>query len=192
MADPRQPDEVRDRVLATARQLFNHQGINATGVDLLSERAGVSKRTLYQRFRTKDDLIAAYLTQETECFLEDLLPPDDSGKPPAERIVSVFSAVREKSQDPDFQGCPVLNTTAEIRDPAHPARVVGLTYKQCLQQFFADEARAADATDPDQLSEQLVMLFDGAMSYSAVRGTPIPHSIEVAVRTLVDAAIPPA
>ncbi|GIF72422.1 TetR/AcrR family transcriptional regulator [Asanoa siamensis] len=183
-------DEVRERVLASARRLFYGNGINVTGVDRLSEDAGVSKRTLYQRFRTKDELITAYLRQQTESLDADLMPAADSPEPPVARIRAVFTNVRKLSHSDEFQGCPVLNTTAEIHDPAHSARAVALTYKQSVQDYFAAQARLAGATDPDLLAVQLTMLLDGAMSYAAVRGGPIPESVEATVGTLLDAQLP--
>nr|WP_062335965.1 TetR/AcrR family transcriptional regulator [Herbidospora sakaeratensis] len=190
MAETIPSDDVRDRVLTSARRLFNGRGINVTGVDLLSETAGVSKRSLYQRFRTKDDLIEAYLAEEMGCVLADLLPPADAGLSPAGRIMAVFETARRLSEVDDYPGCPVLNAAAEIRDPAHPVRVAAVTYKKRMQAHFEAEAALAGAADPGQLGEQLMMLFDGAMTYASVRKVPMPASLLTAVRTLLDAQLP--
>jgi len=180
-------DGVRERVLEAACELFAARGINSTGVDLVSEVAGVSKRSLYQRFPSKDHLIAAYLPRATDRFLDGLIPAEDSGLSPAECLVEVFAATREKSHAPDFRGCPVLNATAEIVDVEHPMRGVAVSYKDMMHGYFTARAEAAGAADPGLLAEQLVMLFDGAMAFSSVRGLPVPESVLVTVRTLLAA-----
>lgn len=180
-------DAVREHVLEAACKLFSSRGINNTGVDLVSETAGVSKRSLYQRFPSKDHLIAAYLPRATDRFLADLIPLADSGLSPAEVILEVFAAAQRKSHEPDFRGCPVLNATAEITDVQHPMRDIAVSYKKRMQSYFTQQAEAADATDPALLAEQLVMLFDGAMTYASVRNEPLPDSIRITVRTLLTA-----
>ncbi|WP_329138699.1 TetR/AcrR family transcriptional regulator [Streptomyces sp. NBC_01476] len=180
-------DKVRDRVLDAACELFAARGINTTGVDLIAEVAGVSKRSLYQRFASKDDLIAAYLPVATDRFLNDLIPPADAGLSPVESILRVFTASQRASLDPGFGGCPVLNASAEIRDATHPLRSAAVAYKDRLQEWFAAHAEAAGATDPVLLAEQLAILFDGAMSYTSVRARPIPDSVYVTARALLTA-----
>ncbi|MFD3452464.1 TetR/AcrR family transcriptional regulator [Streptomyces sp. NPDC058691] len=185
--DTKAPDAVRERVLAAACDLFTTRGINTTGVDLVSESAGVSKRSLYQRFPSKDHLIAAYLPLATDRFMAGLIPPEDSGLSPAEKMIEVFAAARRASGEPGFRGCPVLNAAAEIPDTAHPMRGVALSYKERLQEYFTEQARAAGAAEPALLAEQLAMFFDGAMSYASVRNEPLPDTVTTTVRTLLAA-----
>ncbi|WP_204041157.1 TetR/AcrR family transcriptional regulator [Acrocarpospora phusangensis] len=180
-------DAVRERVLEAACKLFAGRGINATGVDLVSETAGVSKRSLYQRFPSKDHLIAAYLPRATDRFLADLIPSEDQGLSPVESILEVFSATCRKSAEPDFRGCPVLNAAAEITDTGHPMREIATSYKERMEGYFTRQAEAAGAADPALLAVQLTMLFDGAMSYAAVRNEPLPDTVDVTVRTLLAA-----
>ncbi|PRY43403.1 TetR/AcrR family transcriptional regulator [Umezawaea tangerina] len=180
-------DGVRERVLEAACELFANRGINSTGVDLVSEVAGVSKRSLYQRFPSKDHLIAAYLPRATDRFLDGLVPAEDSGLSAAGRILEVFAATQRKSHQPDFRGCPVLNATAEIPDVGHPMRGIAVSYKDRLQGYFRAQAEAAGAADPELLAEQLAMVFDGAMSYGSVRDQPLPDSVHATARTLLAA-----
>ncbi|MEU8378071.1 TetR/AcrR family transcriptional regulator [Streptosporangium sp. NPDC048865] len=180
-------DAVRERVLEAACRLFAGRGINTTGVDLVSEAAGVSKRSLYQRFPSKDHLIAAYLPRATERFLDGVIPPEDSGLSPAARILEVFAATQRKSHEPGFRGCPVLNATAEISDMEHPVRDIAVGYKEQLTTYFTRQAEAAGAAAPALLAEQLTMVFDGAMAYASVRGKSVPDSVHVTVRTLLSA-----
>ncbi|MFJ5223109.1 TetR/AcrR family transcriptional regulator [Streptomyces sp. NPDC088400] len=178
-------DSVRERVLEAACELFSSRGINSTGVDLVSEVAGVSKRSLYQRFPSKDHLIAAYLPRATDRFLEGLIIPDeDCDRSPVEKIVEFFAAAQRKSREPDFRGCPVLNAAAEISDPEHPMRKIAVSYKDRMQSYFVQEARLSGAAEPTLLAEQLGVLFDGAMAYGSVRNQPFPDSVLTTVRIL--------
>ncbi|MFE4628375.1 TetR/AcrR family transcriptional regulator [Streptomyces mirabilis] len=180
-------DGVRERVLEAACELFSSRGINSTGVDLVSEAAGVSKRSLYQRFPSKDHLIAEYLPRATERFLEGLIPAADSGLLPTENILAVFSATQRKSGSRDFHGCPALKAAAEISDPEHPVRGIAVSYKEALLGYFTQQAQAANAVDPCLLAEQLAVVFDGALSYSSVRNQSFPDSVLITVRTLLSA-----
>ncbi|GAA3889169.1 TetR/AcrR family transcriptional regulator [Streptomyces lannensis] len=180
-------DSVRERVLAAACDLFTTRGINTTGVDLIAAAAGVSKRSLYQRYASKDDLIAAYLPVATDKFLDLVLPPAEACASPADAILEVFAASQRAAAEPGFRGCPVLNASAEICDPAHPVRAAAVAYKDQLHAYFATYAEAAGAENPALLAEQLVMLFDGAMTHTTVRGVPFPDSVHTTARMLIGA-----
>jgi AcrR family transcriptional regulator len=181
------PDMVRERILKTAGELFYTEGINATGVDRISEAAGVSKRSLYQRFTGKDELVATYLTVVGDAVMDRYLPAEDDGTTPRDRVLAVFATMRGSSAEPHFRGCLVLNAAAELPDPGHPARTVTLEQKLRLHGFFARQVALMGAADPESLADQLVMLFDGGMSYALVRGTTVPESVRTAVEILLDA-----
>ena len=51
----------RKRIVDAATKLFYAEGIGRVSVDAVAEKAGLTKRTLYYHFKSKDDLIAAYL-----------------------------------------------------------------------------------------------------------------------------------
>ncbi|MEO3809271.1 TetR/AcrR family transcriptional regulator [Sphaerisporangium sp. B11E5] len=180
-------DMVRERILKTAGELFYAGGIGATGVDRISEAAGVSKRSLYQRFGSKDELVTEYLTIDGTAVADRLLPPEDDGAAPRDRVLAVFETLRDGSRRPGFRGCLVLNAAAELPDPAHPARAVALDHKLRVRAFFARQVTAMGAADPEALADQLLMLFDGAMSYSLVRAAAVPESAVTAARVLLDA-----
>jgi AcrR family transcriptional regulator len=184
------PDKVRERILKTACELFYSRGINATGVDKISEAAGVSKRSLYQRFGAKDQLVAAYLNTIGSETTDSYLPAEADDESPRGRILAVFSTLRAESQEPGFRGCPLVNAAAELPDSAHPGRAVAVEYKMQVQDFFGRQAALAGARDPESLAEQLLMLFDGAMAYALVRATPIPDSTCTAAQALIESQLP--
>src|SRR3982751_1275625 len=138
----------RERILSASRQLFRDQGINGTGMDQLCAVAEVSKRTLYQHFTGKDELIAECLRR----FDPEILPEvfDRTDLTPRERLLAAF--------DIRTPLCPFIAAAVEIPDPGHPARVLARDYKKAFAARFADTAREAGAADPEQLGEQLAVL----------------------------------
>jgi AcrR family transcriptional regulator len=112
----------RQRLLDAAADLFYRQGIGAVGVDLVSKAAGVSKRTLYQQFGSKDQLVAQSLDAHGMDILGLYLPAGGSDVPPREQILAIFDGLGRWTASDAFRGCPFVNTATELADPGHPAR----------------------------------------------------------------------
>ncbi|WP_022887354.1 TetR/AcrR family transcriptional regulator [Glaciibacter superstes] len=172
----------RERILSASQQLFRDQGINGTGMDQLSAVAGVSKRTLYQHFTGKDELIAECLRR----FDPEILPEvfESTDLTPRERLLAVF--------DIHAPLCPFIAAAVEIPDPGHEARVYARNYKEGFAARFADTAREAGATNPEQLGEQLALLLDGASARSRVLNADIFATAAAIAVVLIDNAIPTA
>src|SRR4051812_1589814 len=114
----------RRRVLDTARALFYAEGIRAVGVDRIIAEAGVAKATFYNHFPTKDELVCAYLAEqsrEQRGAAERLRPLDVPGP---EKILRLFDTLGELACGPGFRGCSFVNAAAEYPDAAHPVRAV--------------------------------------------------------------------
>jgi len=141
----------RERIVSAAQQLFRDQGINSTGIDQLCAVAGVSKRTLYQHFTGKDELIAECLRR----FDPDILPEvfDSTDLTPRERLLAAF--------DVHAPLCPFIAAAVEIPDPGHSARLYARDYKKAFAARLTDTAREAGVANPEQLGEQLALLLDG-------------------------------
>ena len=170
----------RERILSASRQLFRDQGINSTGMDQLCTAAGVSKRTLYQHFAGKDELIAENLRR----FDPDILPElfDRADLAPRERLLAVF--------DIHAPLCPFIRAAVEIQDPDHPARLFARDYKQAFAARLTQAAREAGADDPEQLGEQLALLLDGASARSRVLDTDTFATAAAIAVVLINHAIP--
>jgi AcrR family transcriptional regulator len=177
----------RRKLLDVAAALFYREGIGATGVDRVSAEAGVSKRSLYQHFASKDELVAAALADFGPAILERYVPIDDDAASPRQKILSVFDALGRWSRAPDFRGCPFLNVSTELADPHHPARAVARDYKLRLLRYFTRQARIGHANRPKALAEQLLMVFDGAISWAVMNCSPVPDSARAAAELLLNA-----
>src|SRR4051812_27395813 len=103
----------RDRLIAAAERLFYAEGIHAVGVDRLCAEAEVSKRSLYQHFAGKDEVVIAMLQTQAAKSAAAFAPSDRS---PRERILAIFEALDHEADSPDFRGCPFLGAATELKD----------------------------------------------------------------------------
>ena len=156
-------DEVRERILRTASALFYHRGVRAVGVDLVIEEAGVAKTSLYRYFRTKDDLVAAFLAREDQDFWSCWERVATlHGADAAAELDAHLDWIAERLGRPNYRGCPQLNVAAEFPDRDHPARRVAAAHKQELRRRLRGIAERLRAKRPDELAGQLSLLINGA------------------------------
>ncbi|QPI61698.1 TetR/AcrR family transcriptional regulator [Streptomyces malaysiensis subsp. malaysiensis] len=149
------------RVLDTAAELFYGQGINAVGVDLIAKRAGVTKKTLYDRFGSKETLVAAYLRERDERW-RAWLTAEVEKSPPADRALATFDALAEWVRRENPRGCGFVNAAAELPDAAHPARQVIADQKHWLRGYLRELCEQAGVATPDELADELLLLHEGA------------------------------
>jgi AcrR family transcriptional regulator len=163
----------RDRILATARELYFRRGINVTGVAELCAAAHVSKRTLYQHFASKDDVVAAYLTA---------VAADPSYGPnvvlrradlaPRARLLELYSTLTAGPRP--LRGCPFVNAGVELSDPDHPGHQVAAAYKREFADRLAALAREAGARGSERVGRRLALLYDGAAAQVTLHDDPEP------------------
>ncbi|MET9499130.1 TetR/AcrR family transcriptional regulator [Streptomyces sp. NPDC006552] len=164
--DPDRPDltPAARRVLETASRLFYERGIHAVGVDLIAAEAGVTKKTLYDRFGSKEQIVVAYLATRDARWRAFLAGHHDpAALSPVERVLAVFDASQEWMASNSGKGCSMVNAHAEISDPAHPASAVISGQKQWMLELFT---RLAGDVAPDaarELGRSLMMLHEGAL-----------------------------
>ena len=163
--------------METASDLFYREGIRAVGVDTVSERAGVSKRTLYNRFGGKDGLVAEYLRRRDEGWKAYLRGATEAVVEPKEKLLAVFEAYEEWLVGEDFRGCAFANAAAEIPDPGHPARVVARRHKEGVRDHLAALAEDAGFDEPGALAERLLILLEGATATAAMRCSADPLEV---------------
>lgn len=188
------PDQagVRERILATASELFYREGARAVGVDLVVERSGVAKTSLYRHFPTKDDLIAAFLERQDERFWRRW--DDDSQRlqaDPAAELAAHLARIGSVIAGADYRGCPQLNTAIEFPAPGHPARAVALAHKQALRQRLRRITTRLGVREPDELADQLALVIDGAfVDGQLLGGAEAAATLTSTARALVAAASP--
>lgn len=155
---------VRDQILDTASELFYQRGVHAVGVDVIIAEAGVAKSSLYRHFRSKDDLIAAYVKSQDEAFWRQwdhisALHHDDR-----ETLIALVTWIGQKIASPGYRGCPQLNIVAEFPDPAHPAREVATHHKNELRRRLRELTTGLDVAPRHIAADQIWLLIDGAFA----------------------------
>lgn len=177
-----QKPSMQERILQTAEALFYGEGIRATGVDTIAAKAGISKRTLYNHFPSKDALIAAYLKRG---FHEQR----PSERPPLEQILRTFDRLETNFASKEFRGCRFVNAVAELGDDDRAARKIAIAFKESRRLWFRDRLVALGVQDADALAMQLALLVDGAIAGAMVRGDPsVARAAASAARVLIAGA----
>jgi AcrR family transcriptional regulator len=161
--------DVRERILETASGLFYREGVRAVGVDLVVAAAGVAKTSLYRHFRTKDDLIAAFLKREDEDFWRTWDEVAGAHRDdPAGELQAHMDWIGERVGRPNYRGCPQLNVAAEFPQAEHPARQVATAHKLELRRRLFDIAERLGVARAEILAGQLAVLVNGAFVSSPI------------------------
>jgi AcrR family transcriptional regulator len=155
-----------ERIMAAADRLFYRKGIRAVGVDTVAAEAGISKRSLYDTFPSKDALVAAYLRQRIQ-------PLPASDQPAAAQVLALFDQLHGRFAKGDFRGCPFVNAVTELAEDCETARAIALGYKEERRRHIASLLVQAGASSPDALASQIALLFEGAIASMLVRQDPV-------------------
>jgi AcrR family transcriptional regulator len=162
-APPKGEVSARERILATASDLFYREGIRAIGVDTVVEQSGVSKTSLYRVFDSKDALISAFAAEKDRLFWAWW---DDVEKKHAEDpralLDALLSGIAKRIAHPAFRGCPFLNLVAEFPDDSHPGRVIARDNKDEMRARLATIAIRLGVDDPNRTASQIALLINGA------------------------------
>ncbi|MFE2449504.1 TetR/AcrR family transcriptional regulator [Streptomyces melanosporofaciens] len=177
------------RIVAAAEELFYNRGITAVGVDLIAKHSGVTKRTLYNQFGSKDHLVATYLTERDQRWRSLVRAAVDASDTPAEAVTAPFEALRTWSET-NTRGCAFINALAELPDSSHPAHRIAANQKLWLLNLFKELATTAGCSHPATLATQLLVLHEGAVATQPLSLDSLPESTDLA-RALVQTGTSP-
>lgn len=192
---PKTSDPTKDRILDAANQLFYAEGIRSVSVEAIAEKAQLTKRTLYYHFRTKDDLVAAYLESRDQpnlaLFARWL---DEAGGSIAEKVEAIFIQLAKAAKHKKWKGCGFLRTAAELANmPGHPAIRIGSAHKKKFETWLTGTLETSNLPDSALLARQIVLLMDGAFAIMLVhRDTAYIEAAGKAAASLVNANLKPA
>ncbi len=164
----------KDRILDAANRLFYGEGIRAVSVDAIAEKAGITKRTLYYHFKSKDDLIEAYLVSRDQPNLALYRKwfEETEGELP-DKVEAIFAELARSARHPKWKGCGFLRTAAELANmPGHPAMKVGAAHKKKFEAWLGEEFKDLEVQSPEDLARHIVLLMDGAFSTVLVHRDP--------------------
>jgi AcrR family transcriptional regulator len=182
MANPTIKPTMKERILETADRLFYLKGIRAIGVDTIAAEIGISKRTLYNHFPSKDALISAYLERR-------FVQPRPSDKSPVEQILGTFDSLERRFSAKDFRGCPFVNAVAEVGPESKSVRRIAVAFKESRRLWFRDLLMQLGVSNAEALATQLVLLVDGSIAQDLVRDDPaMARAAKEAARVLLSNA----
>lgn len=186
------PISAKERILTAANKLFYSEGIRAVSLDNIAEKAGITKKTVYYHFKSKDDLIAAYLESRDQPNLALYRKWfDETDGPLPEKVGAIFDQIAQSARHPKWKGCGFLRTAAELANmPGHPAMKVGAAHKKKFEIWLAEEFAGTGLQGADRLARHMVLLLDGAFSTILVhRDAAYAEAAGDAARALVQAKL---
>ncbi|TDD83718.1 TetR/AcrR family transcriptional regulator [Actinomadura rubrisoli] len=172
------------KVLHVASELFYERGIGSVGMELIAAEAGVTKKTVYDRFGSKDALILAYLRARDErwrAFMEGRLASVQDAR---ERVLASFDALGDWMASEGGRGCSMVNACAELPAPVHPVHQVAAEQKAWVRDLYAG---LVGENAPDALADQLLILHEGAVVAFSVAGV---RDAAALARAAADAILP--
>ena len=164
----------RERLLEAAATRFYDRGITATWIDTIIAEAGVAKKSLYNNFASKADLVDAYIEERHQEWLELHAVRAAAASTAADRVLAVFDAYLDHANGAyefGFRGCGLLNAAAELPSGA-PGRAAVRRHKEHVERILADDLGAL--TDPDtarETAEHFSFLLEGAVARAGLEGT---------------------
>ena len=182
----------RDQLIQTALELFAKNGIHATGVDSIVEQSGVTKKTLYAHFHSKEELVMAALRHYDGLARNEFIRRvENGGKTPRARLLAVFDVAQQWFNQNNFYGCLFINTIGEYSGNDTPIRQICKEYKKLVKGYIHSLCEQAGAKDPQGLAEELALLLEGATVTAQVSQNPKTAKIaKRAANVLIDKAIP--
>lgn len=181
----------RAQLVEAALRLFEADGCHSTGIDRILEEAGVAKMTLYNHFKSKDDLILAALRLRDERFRHWLATRvDELADSPREKLLAVFDAADENFRRDTFNGCLFARASGEYADPEHPVRAAAKEHCRLMHRYLTGLATDAGAHDPEGLASAMMLLYTGAAAAAQMNACASAAGVaRDAARMIIDASI---
>ncbi|MDT5167453.1 MAG: hypothetical protein QOD02_768 [Mycobacterium sp.] len=178
----------RQRLLDAADELFYREGVHRVPIDRVIEKAGVPADTLLEAFGSADELIRTYLRARHTRLQDAVTRALPRYRTPRDRLLGVFEIQGQSFVEPGYRGCALVTASAEAL-PGEVVMEVATEYRDWVNNLFLDLAFAAEVLHPEELAEQLVVLFDGAAVSAWMDSRPSTVNTSRAIaEALIDAA----
>lgn len=167
------PCSLMERLLLATEELIYTDGIHATGIDAIVRRSGVSRKTIYASFQSKNELVAAALAARDDRWMQWFSTKvEEAGSTPRERLLGMFHVLQIWFASEKFRGCAFLNAAAEITSSDDPIRQIARFHKERLLAYVQSLAEGCGTEKSRVLARQLLLLIDGAISVALVGSCP--------------------
>ena len=157
--------DARERLLTAAYELFSREGVQAVGVDAIIERSGVARQTMYRHFKSKQDLVLAFLERREDVWTRGWLEAETARRTddPAGQLLAIFDVFDEWFRRPDFEGCSFINVMLEHPDENHPLHIAAAQYLTRIREFLKQLARGAGIKRAEPFARQWHILMKGSI-----------------------------
>ncbi len=190
---PRNRGETRRQILDRSYELFYQQGFNRIGVDEIAAAARITKRTLYNHFASKDELLAAALDDQQALALERFRRWGDSlvGSP-GEVVEQIFVGLAQWASKPRWAGAGFTRLAMELADlKGHPARAIARRHKAALEAWLGERLARDGVAEADVRAREIALLLEGATTLILIHGdVGYALSAGAAARRLVEVRPP--
>jgi AcrR family transcriptional regulator len=186
----------RERLLEAADRLFYTEGIHSVGIDRVLDESGVAKGSLYYNFSGKDELVRTYLQNRHALWAARIDTVLTGATTPSAKILAVYDALAVLFAEPDFRGCAFINAAAEAA-PGSAEELATKDFRIWLYALFATHVTEAGYREVDRLTQQLVLLYDGAnisaqLDHSPAAAAAAHDAAADLLQAAVRSAAPPA
>lgn len=188
---PKSGELTRAKLLEAASVLVAEESLANLSIENIADRAGVSRRTFFQHFPSKDHLLAAVVEYSRPTYLDRYRTwADECGADATidQRIASIFENITQAAQNPNWKGCCFIRMAAELGSlQGHPVHVLVAAANQDMEKWLEKELAMEGYETPDSLARQLVVLINGLLMMQLVtHSTEYGHDIGGLVRNLLD------
>lgn len=185
------PSPTREALLEAACTLFYRQGIHATSVDAILEKAGVARQSLYLHFTSKDGLIAEFLKLRDERWRGAMQRHIAAAfGDPREKLLAVYDFLAAWFAEPDFHGCAFINTAVEYADPQHPFHQIAVRHKELVRGDIRTLCHEAGIKEAETVAGYLALLMEGAIVTEQVSpGSQVARQARKIAEMLLEAAL---
>ncbi|MEM0912771.1 MAG: TetR/AcrR family transcriptional regulator [Pseudomonadota bacterium] len=188
----RSGDKTRSSIVSSANSLFYLHGIKATSLDAIAEKAGVTKKTIYYHFQSKDDLVAEYLVSRDQPNINAFKTwfKKENGALP-KKIRALFDGIAKAVSHPRWRGCGYQRTVGELANkPGHPAFKAASLHKARVELWLASEFEKNGLSEPNNIARQVTLLLEGTFSAMLIhRDSDYIKQASIAAETIVQSAL---
>ena len=177
----------RERILDAAYELFSRRGIQAVGVNEVTERAGVATATLYRHFPSKDQLVLAFLDLREQRWTKDIIEVEAMrrGSNPEERLLAIFDVLDEWFHRDDFEAGSFIKVLLEL-GPKHPAGGASVLHLEQLRAIVRRLAEEAGLRDTESFARSWHILMEGSIVVAAEGDVEAARRAKAMARLLID------
>jgi AcrR family transcriptional regulator len=162
---------IRDAIVSTSIRLFYKQGYSNTGINQIIDEARIAKASLYQHFRSKEELLIVYLEVTGKQTIEALTEAAEKYQTPREKVLGIFDFLESLVDQNEFYGCHFLNMVYELPEDALKIRDIVKMQKNNVRALFGEILAPLDRPG---LEDEVYTLFEGALIANKVHNSPWP------------------